>query len=121
MFMLAVVGSGLLGISIALNAVSTHAACTAVFVAVAALLGFSLASIPTLGKVTFLGWIGVVSILGALFTLTIAVGVQDRPAAAPAGDWLATKETFIVNKPTFEAGISAISTLVFAYAGTPAL
>ena len=54
-----------------------------------------------------------------VLTLTIAVGVQDRPAAAPqAGtfksDWK------VIGDPTFSEAISALSSMVFAYAGTPA-
>lgn len=55
----------MLAISIGLNAVSDHGTCTAVFVAVAAILGFSLSSIQTLGKISFLAWIGIVCILTA--------------------------------------------------------
>lgn len=55
----------MLGISIGLNSVSTHAACTAVFVAVAAILGFFFASIRTLGKIGWLAWIGLVCIMTA--------------------------------------------------------
>lgn len=56
-----VAGSGILGISIGLNAVSSHALCTAGFVAIAAFIGFSLSSIRTLGK--SLGLRGLVSSL----------------------------------------------------------
>lgn len=56
-------GSGMLGISIGLNSVSEHGACTAIFVAVAAILGFCLASIQTLGKISILTWIGLICIL----------------------------------------------------------
>lgn len=53
-----------------------------------------------------------------VLTLTVAVGVQDKPAAAPPGpfksDWKG------VNDPSFEAAISACSSIVFAWAGTPA-
>lgn len=55
----------MLGISIGLNSVSSHAACTAVFVAVAAVLGFSFASIRTLGKIGWLAWVGLVCIMTA--------------------------------------------------------
>lgn len=58
-------GSAMLGISIGLNAVSTHAACTAVFVAVAAVATFGFASIRTLGKIGWLAWIGLVCIMTA--------------------------------------------------------
>lgn len=55
----------MLGISIGLNALSDHGACTAVFVAVAAIAGGSLGSIQTLGKISWLAWVGVVCILSA--------------------------------------------------------
>jgi amino acid permease len=60
-----VAGSGMLGISTALNALSSHGTCTAVFVAVAAIAGFGLGSIQTLGKISWLAWVGVISILSA--------------------------------------------------------
>lgn len=58
-------GSAMLGISIGLNAVSTHAACTAVFVAIAAILTFTFSSIRTLGRIGWLAWVGLVCIMTA--------------------------------------------------------
>lgn len=58
-----VAGAAMLGVSIALNALSAHGACTAIFVAVAAIIGFCLASIRTLGKISWLAWIGVTCII----------------------------------------------------------
>jgi hypothetical protein len=116
--MIFVVGSAIVGATIGLNAVSAHATCTAVFVAVATILGFLLASVRTLGKVSWLGWIGLISILAAIFTVTISVGVQDRPAQAPqTGPW----ETGfnVIGNPSFTEASSAISALILAYAGTP--
>lgn len=111
--------SAMLGISIGFNSLSTHGACTAIFVAVAAIIGFSFGSIQTLGKVSWIAWVGVAGILTAVFSLTIAVGVQDRPAAAPQeGPYV--KDFQIIGNPTFEEAISAVSTIVFAFAGTPA-
>jgi hypothetical protein len=52
--------------------------------------------------------------------LTISVGVEDRPTDAPVspGPW---KSDFkIVGNPTFTEAAAALSSLVFAYAGTPA-
>ncbi|KAJ4245158.1 hypothetical protein NW757_010168 [Fusarium falciforme] len=90
-----VAGSMMLGISIGLNAVSMHGTCTAVFVAVAAI------------------------VVIAIVMVTIAVGVQDRPAAAPKEGPF--KSDFkVVGNPSFADAVSAISTFVFAYAGTPA-
>lgn len=60
----------MLSLSISLNAVSVHGACTAIFVAVAAALGFGFGSIQTLGRVTWLAWIGLAGILFASKALT---------------------------------------------------
>ncbi|KAL6238684.1 hypothetical protein BDW75DRAFT_246762 [Aspergillus navahoensis] len=115
-----VAGSGMLGISIGLNAVSTHGACTAVFVAVAAVIGFAFGSIRTLGKLGFPAWIGLSCILTAIFTVTIAVGIQNRPSEAPhtAGPWASDYK--LVGNPSFTEAITAVSSLIFAYCGTPA-
>ncbi|OLN86262.1 N amino acid transport system protein 4 [Colletotrichum chlorophyti] len=112
-------GSAMLSISIALNALSTHATCTAVFVAVAAVIGFSFSSMRTLGRISWLAWVGVTSIIVAVLTVTIAVSLQERPAAAPKDvPW--TSDFKIVNTPSFTKAIGAISSLIFSYAGTPA-
>ncbi|KAE8308249.1 transmembrane amino acid transporter protein-domain-containing protein [Aspergillus transmontanensis] len=111
-------GSGMLSLSIGLNAVSTHGVCTAVFVAVAAILGFMFSSIRTLGHITWLAWVGLVCILTAILMVTIAVGVEERPASAPKdGVWVSDFK--IANNPSFSEGITAVSSLVFAYSGTP--
>ncbi|KAJ4377066.1 hypothetical protein N0V86_006507 [Didymella sp. IMI 355093] len=114
-----VAGSGMLGISTALNALSSHGACTAIFVAVAAVVGFGLGSIQTLGKISWLAWVGIVSILSSILILTIAVGIQDRPADAPQtgpfhSDWE------LIGHPSPAEAFASVSSIVFAYAGTPA-
>ncbi|KAH7397463.1 transmembrane amino acid transporter protein-domain-containing protein [Pyrenochaeta sp. MPI-SDFR-AT-0127] len=113
-------GSGMLGIATALNALSSHGACTAVFVAVAAIIGFGLGSIQTLGRISWLAWFGVVSILSAILVLTISVGVQDRPADAPQtpGPWKSDYTLFGHPRPA--DAFASLSSIVFAYAGTPA-
>ncbi|KAH7011006.1 transmembrane amino acid transporter protein-domain-containing protein [Ilyonectria destructans] len=117
LFLVFAAGSGMLGISIGLNAVSTHGACTAVFVAVAAITVFCFASIRTLGRITILAWVGLAAIVVAILAVTIAVGVQDRPDLAPEGPW--ESDYRIVAHPSFTEGITAVSTFIFAYAGTP--
>ncbi|KAI7503838.1 hypothetical protein KC367_g1393 [Hortaea werneckii] len=122
-----VAGSAMLSISIALNALSLHGACTAVFVAVAAIGGFLLASIQTLGLISWLAWFGVITILiASKFTLllrfkdrtvTIGVAVEDKPSSAPPGEWQSDYK--ISNNPGFAEAASSLSSLVFAYAGTP--
>lgn len=111
--------SAMLSISIAFNSLSEHGACTAIFVVVAALIGLLFGSIQTLGKVSFIAWAGVAGILTAIFTLTIATGVQDRPAeASQTGPYVSDYK--IVGAPTFAEGISAVSTIVFAFSCLPA-
>ncbi|WWC70826.1 uncharacterized protein I206_104778 [Kwoniella pini CBS 10737] len=120
LFMTCVAASGLLGISIGLNAISSHGTCTAVFVAVATVVAFFMSCIQTLGKISWLGWVGLVSIMSALLTLTIAVGLEDRPATAPQGGDTWDKELVIFGNPSFTEAITAVSALVFAFTGTPA-
>ncbi|KAI9652630.1 MAG: hypothetical protein M1821_008349 [Bathelium mastoideum] len=119
LYVIFIAGSGMLGIATALNAVSSHATCTAVFVAVAAIIGFSLGSIQTLHRVSWLAWVGIVCILTAILALTISVGVEDRPAAAPqTGPWQSDYKLF--QNPSTADAFAALSSIVFAYAGTPA-
>ncbi|KAL4931494.1 uncharacterized protein BDV17DRAFT_280056 [Aspergillus undulatus] len=88
-------GSAILGISIGLNAVSTHATCTAVSVAVAAIVGFLMTSVRYTDHILTL----------SVVIVTIAVGVQDRPAAAPRteGPWVS--DWRVAGNPTFTEGI----------------
>ena len=54
-----------------------------------------------------------------VFTLTIATGVQDRPADAPQfGEW--KSDWKVVGNPTFAEAMSAVASLVLAYGGLPA-
>ncbi|KAK8147567.1 hypothetical protein G3M48_001385 [Beauveria asiatica] len=111
-------GSGMLGASIGFNAVSTHGTCTAVFVAVTAMAVICLSSIRTLGRLSLLAWGGLISLLVAVTIVTIAVGIQERPDAAPQqGSW--TSDYKLFGSPSFSEAISAITTFIFAYAGTP--
>ncbi|KAK9851851.1 amino acid transporter [Penicillium brevicompactum] len=68
-------GSALLSISISFNALTDHGTCTAVFVAVAAIIAFTFSSIQTLGRISWLAWIGTACIIIAVFIVTIAVGL----------------------------------------------
>ncbi|KAK4056154.1 hypothetical protein OIO90_002885 [Microbotryomycetes sp. JL221] len=119
LYMTCISGSGMLSIAIAFNTFSEHGACTVIFVVVAAIIVFILSSIRTLDRVTILGWIGLVSIVSALITLAVAVGVQDRPAAAPQPPLPWDKNLKIFASPTFAQAASSLGTIVFAYGGTP--
>lgn len=59
------------------------------------------------------------NLVDLVLVLTVAVGVQDRPSAAPqTGPW--SSDYRITATPTPASAFQALSTLVFAYAGTPA-
>lgn len=60
-----VAGSAMVSIAIALNALSLHGACTAIFVAVAAIIDFLFSSIQTLHRISWIAWIGVIGIISA--------------------------------------------------------
>jgi hypothetical protein len=62
LYMVCSVGGEVLGISIALNAITNHATCTMVFTAVATIASLLLSTIQTLDKVSFVAWAGIVSI-----------------------------------------------------------
>lgn len=107
----------MLGISVGLNAVSSHTLCTWTFVIIAAVSTFLLASIRTLSKIGWIAWVGVVCIMTAIFSVTIAVGVENKTPAAIEGN----STTFrLTNDPPFADAMAAVSSHIFAYAGTPA-
>lgn len=57
--------------------------------------------------------------LRVVLIVTIAVGVQDRPPTAPQLDGPWVSDFKIIGNPTFAQGITAVSSLVFAFSGTP--
>ncbi|KPV77762.1 uncharacterized protein RHOBADRAFT_33948 [Rhodotorula graminis WP1] len=119
LLMTCIAGSALLGISTALNAMSLHATCTAVFVAVAAVVTLPLASMRTMGDIRWIGWVGLVSMIVSIMLVTIAVAVGGRPSLAPqTGPW--DKDLVLFGNPSFAEAMNAISNLVFSYAGTSA-
>ncbi|AFR96003.2 neutral amino acid transporter [Cryptococcus neoformans C23] len=120
LFMVFLCGSGYITLSIAFNAITGHATCTVVWAVIGMVVTFAFASLQTLGKVSILGWIGFCSVMSAILIITIAVGVEDRPEAAPStGPWEKDVHAFR-SDGTFLNGMSAVSTVVFAYCGTPA-
>lgn len=129
--MISASGFCMVSLSVAFNAVSVHAACTSVFVAVSAVIAILCASIRTLGHITWIGWAGVLSImvssescawasLTTVLTLTVAVGVQERPAMAPQqGPW--DKNVLVVGHPPFGTGVVMVSSFLLSVAATPTL
>lgn len=112
-------GSGILGVSIGLNALSTHATCTVWWSLIATLVVAGTASIRKFHTIGFLTWAGFASIFIAVFIVVIAVTTLDRPAAAPqTGDY--ELGYFVIAHPTFVAGITASATIFVSSAGTSA-
>lgn len=66
-------GSGILGVSIALNALSDHGACTVWFSFVGAVLTIMAASVRKFEKVGWLSWGGFVSIYLAVFIVSQSI------------------------------------------------
>ncbi|CED84839.1 Amino acid transporters [Phaffia rhodozyma] len=108
--------SGILATSIALNTVSDHGTCTIVFVVVAAIAIALGASPRTFKQISWFGYIGVCSLLPAIFIATISIGVSDRPPNAPAGPY--DKRLRAFGDCTLVEGLGAIVNILFAYAGS---
>lgn len=112
-------GSAFLGLSTALNAISLHGACTAIFVAVSAIATLPLASLRRLENIKWIGWIGLISMLVSILLVTIAVATGGRPSLAPQeGPY----DLGIVywGKPKFADAMNAVANILLAYAGTAA-
>lgn len=112
-------GSGILGVSIGLNALSTHAACTVWWSFIATIVVAAAASVRKFHQIGWLTWAGFVSIFAAVFIVVIAVTTRDRPAAAPAtGDY--ELGFYTIAYPSFASGMVASCTIFVSSAGTSA-
>ncbi|KAK3069694.1 hypothetical protein LTR53_011760 [Teratosphaeriaceae sp. CCFEE 6253] len=112
-------GSGILGVSIGLNALSHHAACTVWWAFLAYIVVAACASVRKFHQIGWLTWAGFVSIFTAVFIVVIAVTIRDRPASAPAtGDY--ELGYYAIAHPTFAAGMVASCTIFVSSAGTSA-
>ncbi|EPE25402.1 hypothetical protein GLAREA_01314 [Glarea lozoyensis ATCC 20868] len=112
-------GSGILGVSIGINALSTHAACSVWWGLIATVFVAATASVRKFHTIGWLTWVGFASIFIAVFIVVIAVTTLDRPAAAPqTGDY--DFGYHVIAYPTFVAGITATATIFVSSAGTSA-
>jgi hypothetical protein len=113
-------GSGIVGVSIGINALSHHAACTVWWTLVATVFVALAASVRKFHQIGWLTWIGFASIFTAVFILVIAVTTRDRPAAAPqTGDY--EFGFYAMAYPGFAAGMVASCTIFVSGAGTSAM
>ncbi|TLD23557.1 neutral amino acid permease [Venturia nashicola] len=110
-------GSGILGVSIALNTLSSHAACTVWWSFIATIVIIATASVRKFQKIGT--WAGFISIYVAVFIVVIGVTTHKRPALAPqTGDFDLGYHT--IAYPTFAVGMVASSTIFVSSAGTSA-
>ncbi|KAE8393739.1 transmembrane amino acid transporter protein-domain-containing protein [Aspergillus alliaceus] len=114
-----VTGSGIIGVTTALNALSHHATCTVWWSLIATVIIIATACIRKLEHVGWLTYAGFISIYAAVLIVVIGVTTQDRPAAAPQeGPY---ELGFVaVNNPGFAAGMVASCTIFVSSAGTSA-
>lgn len=107
------------------------------FSTVAAILGFALSSVRTrtnyLARMSWpplylncryvllsTGYPEIRTYLTLLVMIvTIAVGIQDRPAAAPQTDTPWVSDYKLIGHPSFTEGITAVCSLGFAFSGVP--
>ncbi|KAF2011825.1 hypothetical protein BU24DRAFT_435348 [Aaosphaeria arxii CBS 175.79] len=117
LYYLITVGSAFIGISTCLNALSEHGACTAVFIAVAAIVGFLTSSVRTMSKIGMVAWIGLICIMVSLITLAISLS-QQRPVLAPqTGPW--ESDWKAIGSPSFTEVATAISSIIFSLSSPP--
>lgn len=109
-------GLTVLGISIALNAISDHGTCTVAFAFVAYLAVAILGSIRKIEKTAWISWVGFVSIVAAILIVLIATAIRSRPAAAPpTGDFDLRFRAFPLPSVSFS---SAWSSALIIYASS---
>ncbi|WVR03437.1 hypothetical protein IAU60_000428 [Kwoniella sp. DSM 27419] len=110
-------GAAFLSMTVAFNTITEHATCSIVWGVVSMVIVGAMASIQTLGKISWLGWVGVVSILASVLTLMIGVALSDKPSLAPAGDYEIIVQA--AARPGFVEAVNAICIIIFAFCATP--
>jgi magnesium-transporting ATPase (P-type) len=106
LFFIFLVASGILSSSISFNAMSEHGTCTVVFAVCAAIIVAIGASARTFKQISWIGWVGVCAIVTAIMIVVIAVGIADRPPAAPEGPY--DKQLKAFNNPKFSDAMVAV-------------
>lgn len=110
--------SAMLTTSIALNAVSTHAFCTLGFTAIVAAAALIIGGgFRQMTKVAWLGWVGVASVLIAIWTLVIAMLCQSFPLAS-LGQTGHVQVYAVNTSSSFVDAIMAVVTQLFALLGS---
>ncbi|KXS96035.1 hypothetical protein AC578_2276 [Pseudocercospora eumusae] len=113
-------GSGIIGVSVGLNALSRHAACTVWWAFLATCVVCATASVRKFHQIGWLTWAGFLSIFVAVLIVVIAVTTRSRPAAAPATGDFDLGYYVVPQSVTFAAGVVGSTTIFVSSAGTSA-
>ncbi|ETN44094.1 uncharacterized protein HMPREF1541_10644 [Cyphellophora europaea CBS 101466] len=108
--------SAVITMSIGINTISEHAACTVIWIGIACLACYLLCLPRTMMFVSHCGWPCTVSIVAAVIIPMAALGVSG-PANAPPGSSIAIK---LVGNPTFSEAVSSFLNIGFAFTGNQA-
>ncbi|SMR44960.1 unnamed protein product [Zymoseptoria tritici ST99CH_3D1] len=113
-------GSGIVGVTVGLNALSHHAACTVWWGLIATIVVALAASVRKFQQIGWLTWAGFLSIFAAVMIVTIAVTFRDRPAAAPITGDYDLGYYVVPSGVSFAAGVVASSNIFVSSAATSA-
>lgn len=111
-------GSSIVAISIGLNALSEHGACSVAFTFVGTVLTVMFSCIRTWGKMTWPLLIGFISVMAGVLVVVVGVTTLDRPAAAPqTGPY--ELGFYAIGSPDFISGVTAACTIMVSSCGSP--
>ncbi|RKK70313.1 hypothetical protein BFJ69_g11962 [Fusarium oxysporum] len=109
-----VAASAMVTLSIALNTISSHAACTVVFIFISCAACYIFCIPRTTKFVSHLGIPNALSVLAACILVMVVLGVQGPKGVDNMAEW--KREIVIVGNPSFRDGLNACLKIVFAYA-----
>lgn len=116
-----VYGASLLTLSIAINTLSGHAACTMIWVAIFAVVTFVLGTVTRTMKVmSWCGYVALASVFISSWIVAIACLTQSTPEAAPKGVPVDKAITAVATGKSFHAIASAIAVQLLSLCGTAA-
>ncbi|KAF3987328.1 hypothetical protein FT663_02931 [Candidozyma haemuli var. vulneris] len=114
-------GAAVLTLSIAFNAITEHATCTMVWVAIGAVIALVIGTgTRTLKNMSWLGLVALGSVFFSVWPVTIAVLAQSTPEAAPAGEPIDKQIVAVATGRSFAAIASAIATQLSGLCATAA-
>ena len=115
LFIVFVMASHVLTFSIMMNAISSHAACTIIWMVVGTILSLALTLPRTRGNLSHYCIASFISVIGAVFITMVGVGIT-KPGFAP-GTNISSYSLFPAPNIEFHKGFAAVSNIIFAYAG----